>query len=71
MAGCPDSDKDGIADNKDDCPKVKGSKKLKGCPDSDNDGVADKDDKCPKVKGTKKNKAAQKRLKNKTQPLIR
>jgi len=63
MAGCPDSDKDGIADNKDDCPKVKGSKKLKGCPDSDNDGVADKDDKCPKVKGTKKNKGCPEEVK--------
>jgi outer membrane protein OmpA-like peptidoglycan-associated protein len=48
-----DSDGDGIADSKDDCPKLKGT--LNGCPDSDNDGIADKDDKCKDIAGTAKN----------------
>lgn len=46
-----DTDKDGVLDKEDDCPKDAGLKTLKGCPDRDNDGLADKDDKCPDVAG--------------------
>jgi hypothetical protein len=50
LKGCPDTDKDGIADN-DKCPTVAGPKENAGCPwpDTDGDGVLDKDDK-PEVK---------------------
>lgn len=46
-----DKDKDGIPDEKDNCPDETGSAITKGCPDKDADGIADKDDKCPEVKG--------------------
>ena len=48
-----DTDGDGIPDNLDLCPTVKGYAKYKGCPipDSDNDGVNDEQDSCPKVPG--------------------
>ncbi len=46
-----DTDKDGIPDETDGCPKQPGSVKLNGCPDFDKDGVADKDDECPEVFG--------------------
>jgi hypothetical protein len=51
LKGCPDTDKDGIADKDDKCPTVAGPKENAGCPwpDTDGDGVLDKDDKCPKV----------------------
>jgi outer membrane protein OmpA-like peptidoglycan-associated protein len=54
LKGCPDADKDGIADKEDKCPTVAGPKENAGCPwpDTDGDGVLDKDDKCPEVKGT-------------------
>jgi len=48
-----DTDKDGLTDDKDDCPFAKGS--INGCPDSDNDGVADKYDKCPYTAGVVSN----------------
>jgi hypothetical protein len=56
LKGCPDTDKDGIADKDDKCPTVAGPKENAGCPwpDTDGDGVLDKDDKCPEVKGTVK-----------------
>ena len=44
-----DTDGDGIADIRDDCPDVKGT--VIGCPDFDGDGIADKDDACKDVKG--------------------
>lgn len=47
----PDIDKDGILDEDDKCPTVKGIAKFLGCPDSDNDGVEDSKDKCPSVVG--------------------
>ena len=47
----PDSDKDGIIDKEDNCPKVAGILALKGCPDSDGDGIIDSEDDCPNVKG--------------------
>ena len=50
--GSRDADKDGVPDDQDACPSIKGLKELKGCPDSDGDGVTDMDDKCPLVKGT-------------------
>ncbi len=49
--GCPDSDDDGVADNKDNCPKLAGPKRFNGCPDSDNDGIDDSQDKCPLLAG--------------------
>ena len=48
-----DSDEDGVRDDIDLCPQVKGLPDLNGCPDSDGDGVADYKDACPDVKGTK------------------
>ena len=51
-----DRDKDGIADNEDNCPNEPGTAATKGCPDKDGDGIADKDDQCPDVPGTVKNK---------------
>jgi outer membrane protein OmpA-like peptidoglycan-associated protein len=52
--GGKDTDKDGVADKKDDCVDVAGLKELKGCPDKDGDGIADKDDACPEEKGLAK-----------------
>lgn len=51
-----DSDGDGVSDNEDLCPNVKGLKEYKGCPDTDGDGVFDDLDECPKVLGPKVNK---------------
>ena len=51
-----DSDGDGVSDNEDLCPNVKGLKEYKGCPDTDGDGVFDDLDECPKVVGPKDNK---------------
>jgi len=59
LKGCPDSDGDGVADPKDQCPGTpKGCKvDTKGCPlDSDNDGIIDCEDQCPNQAGTKENK---------------
>lgn len=47
-------DGDGIADDKDDCPSVKGLAAFNGCPDSDDDGIPDITDKCPKIAGITK-----------------
>jgi outer membrane protein OmpA-like peptidoglycan-associated protein len=52
QANANDRDKDGVTDDKDECPDVAGEIALIGCPDSDGDGVADKNDKCPDVKGS-------------------
>ena len=54
----PDRDGDGIPDDEDACPDVKGVKtddpKTNGCPpDRDGDGILDDDDACPDVKGVK------------------
>ena len=53
LKGCPDRDKDGIADGDDKCPDVAGTGKYQGCPipDSDGDGINDEQDKCPSEKG--------------------
>ena len=53
--GSKDTDKDGIPDQKDDCPQVAGLKEFNGCPDTDGDGIPDKDDKCPEVAGPVEN----------------
>jgi len=50
-----DSDNDGIPDDKDACPYIKGTRSTNGCPDSDGDGVQDLVDKCPMVAGTPAN----------------
>jgi OmpA-OmpF porin, OOP family len=50
-----DEDKDGVSDQKDECPNTPKGIKVneKGCPlDVDNDGVLDYLDKCPTVAGT-------------------
>ena len=51
VATLKDSDLDGVNDNEDKCPEVKGSSKLEGCPDLDGDGIADYLDKCPELVG--------------------
>jgi len=49
--GKPDTDKDGLYDEEDDCPTEPGPLSTNGCPDTDGDGIADKDDDCPEVAG--------------------
>jgi outer membrane protein OmpA-like peptidoglycan-associated protein len=49
--GKKDKDADGVADQIDACPEVKGLALFKGCPDSDKDGVPDPEDTCPDVAG--------------------
>ncbi len=48
-----DTDGDGIIDDEDKCPTVKGLAKYQGCPipDTDKDGINDEEDKCPTVAG--------------------
>lgn len=46
----PDRDKDGIRNEKDDCPDTPGIEPH-GCPDTDGDGFIDKVDECPEVPG--------------------
>ncbi len=52
-----DKDKDGIVDEQDRCPTVKGPRENQGCPwpDTDGDNLTDNIDKCPKIKGPKEN----------------
>ncbi|CAN5158438.1 DUF5723 family protein [soil metagenome] len=47
----PDTDKDGVFDNLDQCPTVAGPAMYHGCPDTDGDGIIDSLDKCPSVAG--------------------
>jgi len=51
-----DSDKDGIPDDKDLCPNVKGLARYNGCPipDTDGDGIDDEHDSCKTVPGVAK-----------------
>jgi hypothetical protein len=51
-----DKDRDGITDDKDDCPSVQGLPEFNGCPDSDGDGIKDSDDVCPSSAGLLKHK---------------
>ncbi len=48
-----DRDGDGILDDVDKCPDVKGLARYQGCPvpDTDKDGINDEEDKCPTVPG--------------------
>lgn len=46
-----DSDKDGLADKEDACPRLAGSPGARGCPDRDGDGVEDAEDACPDQPG--------------------
>lgn len=46
-----DKDKDGLPDDKDNCPEEAGTAATNGCPDKDADGIADKEDGCPDVSG--------------------
>ncbi len=48
-----DSDNDGVPNNVDECPYIKGKLSMHGCPDSDDDGIADAKDPCPFVGGKK------------------
>ncbi len=50
-----DTDNDGVADEKDECPTIPGNAHNRGCPgraDSDKDGIADEVDLCPGVAGS-------------------
>jgi OOP family OmpA-OmpF porin len=51
-----DTDGDGIFDDVDKCPTVKGLAKYDGCPipDTDKDGINDEEDRCPTVAGLAK-----------------
>ncbi|HZF56218.1 MAG TPA: OmpA family protein [Polyangiaceae bacterium] len=56
----PDTDKDGIADSKDACPKIRGVRHANparnGCPpDPDNDAIYEPDDACPNEPGKPSN----------------
>lgn len=51
-----DFDNDGIFDNEDECPYIKGTNATGGCPDSDADGIIDMQDDCPMESGSKANK---------------
>ena len=51
--GAGDTDKDGVPDEKDQCPEIPGYKEFEGCPDTDGDGIPDADDKCPEETGPK------------------
>ena len=46
-----DRDEDGIPDDVDACPDVKGVPSAKGCPDKDGDGFPDSKDACPEIPG--------------------
>lgn len=46
-----DRDKDGIPDNKDDCPDTPGIPEFNGCPDTDGDKIMDKLDSCVNIAG--------------------
>lgn len=46
-----DSDRDGIPDDEDACPKIAGDRSARGCPDGDGDGVWDDIDECPMKPG--------------------
>ena len=52
--GCEDGDRDGYADETDDCPLEGGKSTIGkwGCPDADDDGIQNLDDDCPTQGGT-------------------
>ena len=47
LLGNSDTDGDGIANKKDQCPDLSGPLALNGCPDTDGDGLTDAEDECP------------------------
>lgn len=49
-----DSDSDGVNDELDACPFMKGTAAANGCPDADDDGFADQTDACPLLAGPDK-----------------
>ncbi|RMG86331.1 MAG: OmpA family protein, partial [Bacteroidetes bacterium] len=51
----PDADHDGIPDDLDKCPDIRGVASASGCPDRDGDGVEDAADACPKIAGSPAN----------------
>ena len=58
MAGCVDTDGDGVHDGIDECPDEKGTEENNGCPDendTDGDGALDADDLCPDQAGLPEN----------------
>ncbi|MCB0632040.1 MAG: OmpA family protein, partial [Lewinella sp.] len=55
LAGCPDSDNDGIPDSEDACPTQAGPAEMNGCPDTDGDGLSDAVDGCPEQAGPPEN----------------
>jgi outer membrane protein OmpA-like peptidoglycan-associated protein len=52
----PDSDGDGVPDNRDRCPGLAGKAEWQGCPDTDGDGLPDHEDACPDISGPRDNK---------------
>ncbi|MTI87373.1 MAG: hypothetical protein FH748_05330 [Balneolaceae bacterium] len=54
LGAAQDTDQDGIADSKDECPNVIGEAKTNGCPDRDGDLVIDSEDRCPNRAGMAK-----------------
>lgn len=50
-----DMDGDGVTDETDQCPGIKGLADLRGCPDEDTDGIADHLDRCPQIAGVMSN----------------
>lgn len=58
LHGCPDTDKDGVVDPEDACPRLAGSVQNQGCPtdlkDTDRDGVPDIEDYCVFLRGSVK-----------------
>jgi outer membrane protein OmpA-like peptidoglycan-associated protein len=56
LSGPKDSDKDGVKDKVDACPKIPGSAASNGCPDNDGDGIINSQDLCPDVAGAAENR---------------
>lgn len=52
VTGENDRDRDGVLDDRDECPDDPGTRGTGGCPDSDRDGIADIKDLCPDIAGT-------------------
>lgn len=48
-----DTDRDGLRDDEDECPKRAGPVDSGGCPDTDGDGLTDNKDRCPAEPGPK------------------
>jgi len=53
--GCPDTDGDGIPNNKDSCLAQPGLPQFSGCPDTDGDNIPDYRDACPLEPGIPEN----------------